>query len=256
MAWKGRISRELMQLKDMSIEQHGAMYFPTSDNTIGYGLIKGDHDTPYANGFYLIKFIIPEEYPFKPPRCYHVSISGLRQSPNFHDFGSDSPSPSNGTVCISRLNTWEGSEPGKDKWIPALSISSVLDMIRMQVLTRNALDNEPDYRHSINNPMNARNYEKFVEYHNFRSNVVNIYRCLNKLDIETDIQNSIANAIFNYVKQHYDWYIERLTDHPDNGVYVNCSTYGNSKCFCNYQELLEDFKKIFNENRPLAIRNA
>jgi ubiquitin-protein ligase len=249
MAWKGRIEIELQNMTSLTIKDNGIMYIPTDDKQVGYGLIKGDLGTPYANGFYLIKVIIPPEYPFKPPTCQHVSMSGARQSPNFHDYGGDSDQ--SGTVCLSRLNTWEGSAPGKDRWTPAMNIAAVLDMIRMQVLTPNALDNEPNYRHSIENPVNTRNYDEFVRYHNFRSNVVDIYSNLRnaKCNIPCMIQCTFADAVHAYVTCNLSWYKKTLDTLllRNAGIYVTCSTYTNSSCFCDYDEVRKAFNAAFDD---------
>lgn len=253
MTWKGRIAIELERMKDLNIKDNGIMYVSTEDIRVGYGLIKGDLETPYANGFYLIKFEIPDTYPFKPPECWHLSMSGVRQSPNFHDYSyeasADDTDSKSGKVCLSRLNTWEGSTPGKDKWTPSMTITGVLDMIRMQVLTSMPLDNEPDYRHSIENPPNAKNYEKFVRYHNFRSNIVNIYRKLrlHACNAPNDIQEQLAKVIHEYVISNIDWYKQALHELYllDNGMYVTCSTYTNSSCLCDYEEVQKSFNNLF-----------
>jgi ubiquitin-protein ligase len=234
-------------MKELNIKDNGILYIPTENKQLGYGLIKGGPNTPYYGGYYIIRFQIPSDYPFKPPECYHVSTSGLRQSPNFHDHTEEKPDTGNGKVCLSRLNTWDGEQAGKDRWTPSMNIRGILNMIRMQVLTKNALDNEPDYQHSIDNPVNARNYEKFVRYQNFRSNVVNIYRKLSNGDckIPLPIQTQLANVIREDVLGNFQWYLEQLKQPLDNGIYVTCNTYANSSCFCDYDELIVDFKKEF-----------
>jgi len=250
MAWQKRVVIELDNMSKLDIEEHGIMYFPTKDINIGYGLVKGDLNTPYANGFYLIKIIIPPEYPFKPPACWHVSISGARQSPNFHDYHISDGCGDGGKVCLSRLDTWDGSSPTSDRWSPCMTLVFILNMIRMQVLTAKALDNEPEYRHSIENPVNAQNYEKFVQYHNLRSNVVDLYQKLKRhsLQIPKELQDVISGVVYKYVTEHHDWYLKEITQHSvDNGLYITCTTYTNSSCLCDYDELLVDFKNIFNK---------
>lgn len=238
MAWRKRISIELQDLKSLTLKEHRVMYV-ASHSDVGYGLIQGNLGTSYENGFYIIKFIIPKEYPFKPPECYHISISGTRQSPNFHD-----TDPGDGKVCISRLNTWEGSTPGKDRWTPSMTIRSILDMIKLQVLTPKALDNEPDYRHSIEDPVNAENYEKFIRFHNFRSNVVDIYT---KAKVPDAVRQQFSKAIMKSVLDNYEWYIDKMQQYSkeDNGMYINCKTYTNSCCLCDYDTLIDDFKLTY-----------
>lgn len=223
------------------------------DGDEGYGLIRGMEDTPYEGGFYVIKFRFGDKYPFAPPACSHVSMSGMRQSPNFHDKKGDSKE---GVVCLSRLNTWDSDEG--DNWTARLGIAYVLTMIRTQVLTKVPLDREPNYRHSIDNPTNARNYEYFVTYHNYRSNVVNIFQRLSQGStlIPTHIEGKLAEKIFNYVEKNRQEYIRRLIclSSVHHGRCYNCTTYNNSSCFCDYEELIADFEAYFGTVDKIKIR--
>lgn len=239
-----RVKQELIQLKALKIlDTDGIQYFASDDSDVGYGLVKGISDTPYEGGFYIFKIELSKEYPFKPPTCNHISISGLRQSPNFHDHHTNSE----GMVCLSRLGTWEGTE--SDQWIPSMDLAYVLKMIQIQVLTNKPLDNEPDYDHTTQNPVNAKNYETFVRYHNIRSNIVDIYRklCNRELIIPHNIQGNMAQVIATCVKQNYATYLGIIETNSvaNNGSYVNCSTYTNSSCFCDYSELDQDFQMTF-----------
>lgn len=248
-----RIKREIAEFTKSDSESEGIYYFPETDSR-GYGLIRGCEGTPYEDGFYIIKFDFPEDYPFKPPKCAHIGMSGIRQSPNFHDKKKDAE----GLVCLSRLNTWQGSNPGLDRWTPSLSIQYILHMIQKQVLTIKPLDNEPDYEHTLRDPINAQNYEKVVIYHNYRSNVVEIYDNMMKghHDIPLDISNSIANIVFSYATDNRVKYLQRLNKLKElhNGVYVSCTTYNNSSCFCDYVSLLAAFTKRFGNIRKIEIK--
>jgi ubiquitin-protein ligase len=247
-----RLSIELNTFT-LSFMNDGIDYFHNGDE--GYGLIKGSSDTPYADGFYIIKFRFPSTYPFKPPECNHISISGLRQSPNFHDNGCYVESASN-KVCLSRLNTWDGGTEGKDRWTSSLGIEYILKMIQAQVLTTKPLDNEPNYRHTIENPNNAQNYENFVIYHNYRSNVVDIYKKLvtNEMLIPCTIAKHIMDRILEYVITHKSTYINKFNELKDvhHGLCYNCSTYTNSSCYCDYDKLIKDFEHLF--GNKIAIR--
>jgi len=230
--------QRIKQWADISIN-----YFPTDNMSIGYGLVKGEQGTPYQDGFYIIKFIFPDEYPFKAPYCAHVTMSNKRQSPNFHDNSS-----AEGMVCLSRLDTWNSTVEG-DHWKPILDIKYILEMIKLQVLTQTPLDNEPDYNHSTRNPINSANYDRFVTYHNYRSNVVDIYERLTHREtiVPCAIADKMATIIRDYVTSHYDEYLAHLAElqRVDNGIYVCCNTYPNSGCFCGYDELIEDFKRVY-----------
>lgn len=79
---------------------------PSDDNFYRWdGVIYGPEDTPYQGGVFHLDIIIPEEYPFKPPKItfltkiYHCNIN------------------SSGNICLDIL---------KNNWSPALTISKVL----------------------------------------------------------------------------------------------------------------------------------
>jgi ubiquitin-protein ligase len=251
---EGRIKREIEEIKNIDTEE-GLYYFPDDiDLFTGYGLIHGPSDTPYEGGFYVIKFKFPTDYPFKPPTCTHLTMSGVRQSPNFHD----DVRSSEGMVCLSRLNTWEGSEPGKDKWTPRLGILYVLHMIQKQVLTNKPLDNEPNYLHSIEHPANAQNYENVVVYHNYSSNVIDLYDKLmdNTTSIPELIALDMADIIFSQVTKDRVNYLEKLQalNSLHNGIFISCTTYSNSSCFCDYEGLIEEFIKRFGNINKIKIK--
>jgi ubiquitin-protein ligase len=229
----------------------GIEYFHNNDT--GYGLIRGADDTPYEGGFYIIKFEFPSEYPFKPPACSHITMSELRQSPNFHD----NKGSTEGTVCLSRLNTWDGDNEGKDRWTSSLGIEYILRMIQAQVLTIDPLDNEPNYRHTIEFPTAAKNYENFVIYQNYRSNVVDIYQRLKLSDtnIPCGIEQLIMSRIFEYVTKNRDKYVDalgKLIKH--HGMCYNCSTYNNSFCFCDYESVIEEFNNTYGNGNKIKIK--
>lgn len=241
------------EIKDFTtdFDTDGIAYIHDRDE--GYGLVRGMKGTPYEGGFYVIKFRFGDKYPFAPPACSHVSMSGLRQSPNFHDKKGESRE---GIVCLSRLNTWD-SDDG-DSWTSRLGIAYVLTMIRTQVLTKVPLDREPNYRHSIENPTNARNYECFVTYHNYRSNVVDILQRLSQGEtiIPQHVEGRLGEIIFNYVEQNRVEYMCRLAglSSVHHGRCYNCSTYSNSSCFCDYEELITDFEACYGAVDKIKIR--
>ena len=80
---------------------------------VGYALIIGPKDTPYAYGNFLFKFLFPYDYPHTPPKVtYHTNDGYTRFNPNLYKSGK---------VCISLLNTWKG-----EQWTGCQTIKSIL----------------------------------------------------------------------------------------------------------------------------------
>ena len=85
-----------------------------------YVYLKGPKDTPYENGIFKLKIMIPDNYPFRPPvitfitKMYHPNIA------------------STGLICIDIL---------KDKWSAALKLTSV--MLSLSDLLANPNPDDP-----------------------------------------------------------------------------------------------------------------
>ena len=75
-----RIEREIRQcIKDTATT---VQVEPVNDNLCHLkGTFKGPDDTPYAGGIFYVDIILPDDYPFKPPKMkfmtpiYHPNIS-------------------------------------------------------------------------------------------------------------------------------------------------------------------------------------
>ena len=214
---------------------------------VGYGLVRGSANTPYYQGFYLIKFIFPETYPYEPPKCIHIKFCDKRQSPNFHD---------DGTICVSRLNTWNHKDT--DRWLPTMDIKSILIMIQGQVLTELPLDNEPAYNFSVLDPPNSKKYDEFVRYCNYRYNVVKIHQKLkyHDLDISEILCNQIDAVIIQYITAHKEEYLSTLKQLQDTyeGQYMCCTTYVNSNAHCEYCDTLDMFMKYMGFADKIKIK--
>ena len=81
------------------------VYYNTDDITTIYACLIGPEDTPYEDGFFGFRIMIPQEYPFKPPK---VKFKTKIYHPNIN---------SSGGICLDIL---------KDQWSPALTITKVL----------------------------------------------------------------------------------------------------------------------------------
>ncbi|XP_014506732.2 putative ubiquitin-conjugating enzyme E2 38 [Vigna radiata var. radiata] len=95
-------------------------------------VIVGAAGTPYHDGLFFFDIVFPSDYPNHPPKLYYYSF-GYRLNPNLY---------SNGTVCLSLLNTWIGRKA--ERWNPCKSsILQVLLSIQALVLNEKPFFNEP-----------------------------------------------------------------------------------------------------------------
>ena len=234
-----RIMRDIGAMAELNKEADGLYYFfDEADIMTGYGLIIGSSGTPYEGGFYLISFQFPDTYPFNPPLCKHLSFCDRRQSPNFHD---------NGTICLTRLNTWDAMRDGRsaDRWTPIMNIHSVLQMIQAQVLTSNPLNNEPPYNYSETHPEDNFTYSELVRYCNLRHNVVDIYyKTLGGMTIlPPSVATDVSIVIKNHLREHGSDYIKAVSaaraGHAE-GTYLQCTCYHNSSV-CLMYDLVEKY---------------
>jgi ubiquitin-conjugating enzyme E2 D/E len=85
-----------------------------------YVMINGPIDTPYQNGVFKLSVILPEDYPFKPPKMKFVT---KMYHPNIAN---------DGTICIDIL---------KDQWSSALRLNTVI--LSLSSLLANPNPNDP-----------------------------------------------------------------------------------------------------------------
>jgi ubiquitin-conjugating enzyme E2 T len=85
--------------------------------------IRGPPDTPYENGEFKLSIVIPDRYPFEPPRCTFLT-------PVYHP-NIDSA----GRICLDTLKM-----PPKGSWTPSLNISTVLTTIQALLASPNPDD--------------------------------------------------------------------------------------------------------------------
>eukprot|EP00597_Dinobryon_sp_UTEXLB2267_P006858 CAMPEP_0170082356 /NCGR_PEP_ID=MMETSP0019_2-20121128/17975_1 /TAXON_ID=98059 /ORGANISM="Dinobryon sp., Strain UTEXLB2267" /LENGTH=166 /DNA_ID=CAMNT_0010297207 /DNA_START=35 /DNA_END=535 /DNA_ORIENTATION=- len=85
------------------------------------GSIKGPDDSPYAGGLFEVDIVIPNDYPFSPPKMkfitkvWHPNVSSVT-----------------GAICLDIL---------KDQWSPALTMKTA--MLSVQALLCSPEPNDP-----------------------------------------------------------------------------------------------------------------
>ena len=115
-----RIKKEY---QDLQKEKNSNVLVKLVNNDIRHwkGRIKGPIDTCYQGGIFDVDIIIPNEYPFKPPKMkfdtkiWHPNISSVT-----------------GAICLDIL---------KNEWTPALTIRTAL--ISLQALMCEPVPNDP-----------------------------------------------------------------------------------------------------------------
>lgn len=133
--------------------------------TKGYALIMGSSDSPYCYGNYLFEFTFPYNYPFEPPKLKFLTNDGvMRFHPNLY---------TNGKVCLSIINTWNG-----EGWTSCNNINSIL-LILISIFDKNCLTFEPgiDKLH-----YNVKKYDTLVNYKNIEFSIIKQIQLLNNLD--------------------------------------------------------------------------
>jgi len=131
-----RIKREIREImKDDEVERCGVKVQVNEQNWLELrGEINGPPDTAYAGGRFMLEILIPETYPFSPPKIkfltkiWHPNISSVT-----------------GAVCVDIL---------KDQWAAAMTLRTVL--LSLQALMAAP---EPD------DPQDAVVATQFKDYH-------------------------------------------------------------------------------------------
>ncbi|KAK6977030.1 ubiquitin-conjugating enzyme E2 S-B [Favolaschia claudopus] len=118
-----RLMREITQLKNSPPE--GIRVQTNDDNMLDLtGLIEGPEGTPYAGGYFKVKFSFTEEFPAAPPKCwfatkiFHPNVSGA------------------GEICVNTL---------KKDWKSTYGIEHILVTVKCLLIYPNpesALDEE------------------------------------------------------------------------------------------------------------------
>uniref|UniRef100_A0A7S0B6I3 UBC core domain-containing protein n=1 Tax=Pyrodinium bahamense TaxID=73915 RepID=A0A7S0B6I3_9DINO len=142
-----RLLSELRQVASQAAE--GVHVFPAPDDLkLWRALIEGPPDSPFHGGVFALSVVIPDDYPFKPPKIAF-------ETPVYHCNVSDS-----GQICLDIL---------QDKWNPSLSVSKCLEAVRIMLQnpdTDNSLRQwiaELTMAHQKSNGADTRYYDKARE---------------------------------------------------------------------------------------------
>ena len=103
------LARLRKELKDLvsGEDVSGVTATPRGDDlTRLVGTLKGPEGTPYEGGVFFVDIVIPQQYPFEPPK---MKFENKIWHPNI--------SSQTGAICLDFL---------KDKWSPALTIKTAL----------------------------------------------------------------------------------------------------------------------------------
>lgn len=187
-----RILNDIKNYTNSDLKDNG-IYCEFSENNINNVkiLIIGNNDTPYEKGYYLFKLIFPADYPFNPPKVtYCTQGNNIRFNPNLY---------TNGKVCVSILNTWDG--PG---WTAVCSLNSVLLSLQ-SLLNENPIQNEPGWGAMDITDPRAKQYNDVIKYSNLHIAVIkNIietpetFECFRPIMKELFIKNK--DFFLNYIE--------------------------------------------------------
>jgi len=236
-----RIMNEIKELySSEEILKNSGIYFNISEDSIEkiQLLFVGNEDTPYENGFYLFELTYPDNYPMIPPKMKYYTqgffnnpknkLFNVRFNPNLY---------TNGKVCLSMLNTWNG--PG---WVPTNTISNVIVAIQALVLNKNPLQNEPGFESAQKEELEK--YNDIIRFSNYK---ISILDQVNKGSKKEKFKNfdSVIRKIFLDKVDKIDNNLIVLMDQKNN-EYIYSRAYN--------MNMILDYKELYNYFRIVKIK--
>jgi ubiquitin-conjugating enzyme E2 Z len=194
-----RLAKDVKYIIKNPLDSENIYYKHDEENILkGYALIIGNSDTPYEHGFYFFKFNFPKNYPHEPPEIKFLTNDGyMRFNPNLY---------TNGKVCLSVLNTWNG-----ESWTSCQTIHSIL-LVLSSILNSNPLLNEPGI--NIDNAyVNTYNY--LVHYKNIEFSILRQFYILDShiRDLSNNLEEMNRNdTLANIIYKFKDVFFKRLSD--------------------------------------------
>jgi len=161
-----------------------------------FALIIGPKNTPYEDGYFLFKVLMPDDYPNSPPKINLLTVNSEdRLNPNLYACGK---------VCLSIINTWQGP-----KWTKNLTLKSLLLSIQ-SLMGEFPIRNEPGYESCLSEDWKSISYNDYVTFKKYKIAIIDILKgryevwSYFKDIIEDDFNKKMDNHIknlhsFNYV---------------------------------------------------------
>ena len=222
-----RILKDINDLEKHNLNSHGIYHYIYNDDIYNLKVLMiGPSDTPYEYGNYFFNIIMPKDYPFSPPKVQYCTQNGkTRFNPNLY---------TNGKVCLSIINTWQGP-----RWTSCNSITTVLLSIQAMVFVTNPLHNEPGFE----NIKDIRNesYNNIILYENFRT-------AIHMMIVHTPPTFEEFNSITikNFI-DNYDKILEKINKNMDkNNKVYSLNFYNMNNTVLNYEEVKINIEELYN----------
>jgi len=217
-----RLISDIKEVVKNPLSKDGIFYKHDESNMLlGYALIIGPENTPYAYGNFLFKFKFPTDYPYSPPNVTYCTNDGVtRFNPNLYK---------NGKVCLSILNTWKG-----EQWTGCQTIRSIL-LVLCSILNDNPLLNEPGI---LSGHKDIEPYNKIIRY---KTHGVAINKILTKELLPTEF-NIFYDKIVEIFLINYDKIMNNLENKMgENNETITSSIY--NLCIRTHNNRLKDLLK-------------
>lgn len=242
-----RILSDVKQIMKNPLSDNGIYYIHDETCLLkGYALIVGPEDTPYFGGYYFFEFYFPENYPYSPPKVvFHTNQYKIRFNPNLY---------TNGQVCVSILNTWEG-----EQWTACQTISTIL-LSLFTLLGPRPFLNEPGVTLKDIELINT--YDELIYYANIDIAICNI---INKVE---SLYAPFFEPFYPIVIEHFcrnkskliSFCESKLREKGSKSFIINMSFYYRIQVRANYLSLLHKVEKCIahiNElNNPPLIEDV
>jgi ubiquitin-protein ligase len=203
------------------------VYYNTDDITTFYACLIGPEDTPYEDGFYGFRIMIPQEYPFKPPKVDFLTTDGnVRFNPNLYACGK---------VCLSILGTWNGPP-----WTSICTISSVL-LSLISLLQPIPIQNEPGWDTIQKDSPKSISYNQAIEHENNRIAIIDMIKNTSKYNLEP-----FKNLMIQHFIRRYPHIKAKLIDNQElDSTEIKSHIYSCMRMKGKYKKMLENVEGLY-----------